>query len=297
MATEVLVNQKYHWYCHCCGYKNAMDTENCKVCKRHESYVLEGYPLPMHGQGAQLFRPSQIEHVLTNIHETDSVHWTPLHNACVNGNSAAAIRLMELNGVIEATTDKGQTALHLAVFAGSVETVRALLVKGANPNAVTKFELNTPLHLACEGSWKEIMDLLIDARANVNASNLLQRRPLHYAAAAGRADMGAHLLKAGAMPGATDVHGWNARQMAELHGHRSFQELIIRVTSIEKQVVIKELPPAPWHGTLWDEVVAANQKAHEADLKAQQVQEQTRREVAIARGRALEAKAQVSVGW
>ena len=133
--------------------------------------------------------------------------------------------------------------------------------------------------------------MLLDAQANVNAKNLLERRPLHCAAVVGRVDMGAHLLKAGASADAVDAHGWSARQLAELHGHRAFQELLIRVTSKESQVVIKELPPAPWHGALWDQVVASNLKAHADDAKAKALQEQTAREVAIARKRATDARA------
>lgn len=57
----------------------------------------------------------------------------------------------------------GQTALHLAVHAGSEETVKVLIENGADVNKATDFEKSTPLHIACEDSWKGICKLLIDS--------------------------------------------------------------------------------------------------------------------------------------
>ena len=187
------------WYCHCCSYLNDGGIGDlCIVCGRHESYAMEGYPLPLHGRGGAIFRPSQIINVLTKVDEMDDINWTPLHNSCVTGNTAAAIKLIELNAFIEAATDKGQTPLHLAVYAGSRPTVQALLANGANPNAVTRYELCTPLHMSCEGGWREITNDLLIAGANPNVCNLLQRTPLHLAGLAGRADIGASLIREGA---------------------------------------------------------------------------------------------------
>jgi len=144
------------WFCHCCRYENKGETttngEICGKCGRHESYALEGFPLPLHGKGGALFRPSQIINVLAEINEIDDNNWTPLHNACVTGNTATVSKLLELGAFIEATTDKGQTPLHLAVYAGSKSSVKVLLANGANPNAVTRNELSSPLHMACQGN-------------------------------------------------------------------------------------------------------------------------------------------------
>lgn len=282
------------WYCHCCGFKNKdadAVLENCKVCGRHESYALEGYPLPLHGKGGALFRPSQIITVLTQVDETDDVNWTPLHNACVTGNTAAALKLMELNAHIEAATDKGQTPLHLAVYAGSQSTVQALLKHGANPNATTRFELNTPVHLACEAGWRAILNDLLGASGNPNALNRMDRTPLHLAALIGRADMGASLIREGADLLLKDVHGWNARQLAELRNNRAFVELLVRNTQADKMAVLKEMPPAEWHCQLWSEVVASTQKSHRDEIEAQRKIQQFQEEVRIARSRMAKAAA------
>lgn len=53
---------------------------------------------------------------------------------------------------IDARLHTGETALHLACQGCSLEAVRALLVRGANPNVVIHPEKNknTPLHIICE---------------------------------------------------------------------------------------------------------------------------------------------------
>jgi len=282
-----------YWYCHCCLQRNHKSLENCKTCGRHESYAEEGYQLPLHGQGGKIFRPSQIIHVLTDVNEVDEVMWTPLHSACVNNNIETVKKLLELHCEINALNDKGQSALHLAVFAGSSDIVKLLLNSslGANPNVYTKNELDSPLHMACEAGYRSIVHSLIDAGAEVTIPNSMERTPLHLAALSGRADIGSILLRSGADPHAVDIHGWNCRQLAELRGHRDFQELIVRATMTEKMAVIKEMPPAEWHCQLWDDVTMDHQESLIKEQKEKDVWEQTVKEVSIARQRAIDERA------
>ena len=279
------------WYCHCCSQRNYNTVSKCKTCGRDESYAEEGYQLPLHGQGGKIYRPSQIIHVLTDINETDDVMWTPLHSACVQNNVPTVTKLLELCCDVDAKTSKGQSALHLAIFAGSLEIVKLLLAKNADVEACTLNELMSPLHMACEAGYRSIVHALIDAGADVHEANCMQRTPLHFAALSGRDDIGSMLLRAGADPRVVDCHGWNARQLAELRGHRPFQELIVRATMEEKMAVIKEMPPAPWHGQLWDDVTHAHQQSLRDEVKEKEVWERTVQEVNIARQRAFDEKA------
>jgi hypothetical protein len=251
MLTEVAQEL---WSCHCCTAKNDTARTNCRVCGRPESYALQGYGLPLHGKNATLFRPSQTLTVLENIHEVDSEQWSSLHSACAGGNYAIVKELLGFKAKIEARTNKGQTPLHLAVYSGSLECVRELLKYHADVNVSTLHEKATPLHIACQRQGAQIAQLLIHHGADVNARNIIQRTPLHLTAETGRVDVGNLLLTSGADKDALDLHGWSARQIAELNGHREFQELIIRECMVEKQVIIKELPSAEWHSDLWFQV-------------------------------------------
>jgi ankyrin repeat protein len=281
------VDDSDSWYCHCCLQKNSNKADICRTCGRHESWAQEGYQLPLHGKGSRIFRPSQVVNVLPNINQSDEVGWTPLHNAAVQNNIPMVKKLLELYAEVDAKNDKGQTALHLSVLAGSVPIVKALLEYKATVNTYTSYELMSPLHLACEGGYRKIVDMLIDAQADVNVANFMERTPLHLAALSGRADIGSLLLRAGANPYAKDLHGWNARQMAELRGHRDYQELIVRATIKEKMAVIKELPEASWHCQLWTDVTESTQRKRREDLEVQQKWDRTLEEWKVAKERAI----------
>lgn len=248
------------WYCHCCTAQNTSDRDKCKVCGRHESYVQQGYPLPYHGKNAKIFRPSHVLTVLESVHEVDTENMTSLHSACANGNAAIVKELMKFKSKTDVLTKKGHTPLHLAVYSGSFDCVTELVKYNADINVITKSEKNSPLHIACEKGYGKIAEFLIKNGADVHALNVLQRTPLHQAAILGRTDIGQLLLRSGANALALDAHAWEPRQIAELYNHRLFQELMIREGMGEKQSVIKELPPAKWHGKLWDGLTRMQEK-------------------------------------
>jgi hypothetical protein len=252
--SAIPVQESNEWSCHCCTAKNDAEAVKCRVCGRPESYALQGYALPFHGNNYSLYRASQALTVLEDIHEVDAEGWSSLHSACAYGNAEIVIKLLEFKAKIEARTNKGQTPLHLAAYSGSFDCVKALLKHKAQVNVVTEYEKVTPLHIACQHGFGTITALLVEHGADIEAKNILQRTALHFAAEGGRVDIGKLLLSSGAKRNALDVHGWNARQVAELHNHRDFQELIIREGMTEKQLIIKELPVAEWHSTLWSDV-------------------------------------------
>ena len=104
------------------------------VCGRPESYAMQGYPMPFHGENAALYRPSQIVTgysllllelllqllllllllllpllllfnmselihitifiVMEDIHQLDGELWSALHNACATGNAAIVKELL-----------------------------------------------------------------------------------------------------------------------------------------------------------------------------------------------------------
>lgn len=81
------------------------------------------------------------------------------------------------------------------------------------------------------------------------------------------------------------MHGWNARQLAELRSHKDFVELVVRSGMVDKMAVLKEFPQAEWHCALWDEVVHATQKTHTDEKVAAQKLLDFQEEVRVARAR------------
>lgn len=110
----------------------------------------------------------------------DDNGWTPLLiSATLSRPSMASFLLRIANADISARGPKGLSALHIAVSAGSIETVMEIL------------------------SFQKDVDALDD----------FQRSPLHYAAAQGLNDIGSLLIKAGADMELKDARGWTPSQL------------------------------------------------------------------------------------
>ena len=85
-----------------------------------------------------------------------------------------------------------------AVAAGDIETVKAQLIEGADPNARDRELGATPLSWATLFNQFEVGEFLIQKGADVNARNRDGGTPLHGAAFLGHADIAALLIQKGA---------------------------------------------------------------------------------------------------
>jgi uncharacterized protein len=94
----------------------------------------------------------------------------------------------------------GTTALHEAVYAGDVATVRRLIAGGADPKAANLFGA-TPMMLAASRGDPELIRLLLDAGANVDSPNGEGQTALMVVARTGNLEAAQLLLRRGA-----DVH-------------------------------------------------------------------------------------------
>jgi len=75
----------------------------------------------------------------------------------------------------------GKTALHFAATNGNFETVRLLLLKGADPMPKA-LDLWTPMHYAAENDHPEVIKVLLDHGANPDLENESSQVPAHLAA-------------------------------------------------------------------------------------------------------------------
>lgn len=115
----------------------------------------------------------------------------------------------------------GWTPLHLAsAFAGH-ETVKLLLEHGAHAHQVSHNpQRNQPLHAAIAlGDSIDTVCLLLEAGADVNATQAGGFTPLHQAAAAGKKDLVAFLLDHGSRPEIRCDQGKRAADYARDRGH------------------------------------------------------------------------------
>ena len=110
----------------------------------------------------------------------------------------------------------GFTPLHLAAFFGGAEAVRAILARGAGPDADNDNPLKVhPLHSASAVGDHDSVRALLQAGANPNVHQQGGYTPLHTAAHNGDVALARLLLEHGADPGATDESGTTPLDMAE----------------------------------------------------------------------------------
>jgi ankyrin repeat protein len=127
-------------------------------------------------------------------------------------------------------------AIHDAASAGDLEKVKALLK--ANPNLVFSKDTNglTPLHFAAANGHKDVAELLLANKAEVDAkSNAKTTRggtPLHLAAMNGREDVAALLLASKADVNASDHKGRTALDWAK--GHKEVMAVLLQAITAAK---------------------------------------------------------------
>ena len=95
-----------------------------------------------------------------DLNGIDAEEWTALHHA-VFGGSVEIIRMLKIKGAeINATTNKGHTSLHLAAKEGCDEICNVLLQHGAKIEAIDE-EKKTPLHLAAIEGYEKVCNALV----------------------------------------------------------------------------------------------------------------------------------------
>ncbi|CAM9842849.1 unnamed protein product [Chrysoparadoxa australica] len=140
---------------------------------------------------------------------------TPLM-ICAYYGSARVLRLLLSLGVYKAALDYGGwTALHYACNYGRVNCVPHLLEPIAT---VQSTELRfSPFHLACRSGDVEIIRMLVENGAEVNALAGLKLTPLHMAAQGDHIEACKYLLQQGADPNAEDEAGIKPGRLAKNH--------------------------------------------------------------------------------
>ncbi|XP_030911113.1 ankyrin repeat and SOCS box protein 5 isoform X2 [Geospiza fortis] len=124
-----------------------------------------------------------------NVNATTIDGVTPLFNACSRGSAACAELLLQygakaqwescLPSPTHEAASRG-TPLYVACVSQQIHCIRKLLYAGAN---VQKGKhLQTPLHAAAQHSSTEIVNLLLEFGADINAKNSDFERPVDLAA-------------------------------------------------------------------------------------------------------------------
>ena len=135
--------------------------------------------------------------------------------------------LLDRPELLDAYAPDGFTALGLASFFGHEAAVALLLARGADPNRASNNPMHVaPLHSAVAGRHLGIARALLDAGADVNATQEGGFTPLHGAAQNGDAPMAELLLARGARRDAATADGKTARAFALEEGYGELAEFL-----------------------------------------------------------------------
>lgn len=187
---------------------------------------------------------------------------TALHQAAHHNYCGCLVVLLRHGAIMSIEDAKGDTAVHLAAWAGHVESLSTLLAHGADVDwlsgrdgysplwcAISAYQIDAarlllkhgarvslrsasgtrmmPLHQAAVTGQSAMCELLLDRGAQVDCVDDDLNTPLHYSAAAGSVSSIKVLLRSGADIEARQIHGLAPVAWACHKGHIEVLEVLI----------------------------------------------------------------------
>lgn len=154
---------------------------------------------------------------------------TPVYLAVANSQIATARLLLQQksSAQLDIRAKDGWTLLHKAADMGNEEMVTLLLQKGAMVNAEDEKTMR-PLHLAARKGHLEIVRLLFLAGAEVHSKASHRLTPLDYAVTSGHLEVAKMLLDNGAHIEHRGEDKWTALHRAARGGHDDLVALLLR---------------------------------------------------------------------
>ncbi|MFZ4874301.1 ankyrin repeat domain-containing protein [Janthinobacterium sp. Mn2066] len=157
-----------------------------------------------------------------------------LNEAAYKGNTQEVVRLLQQGAHVDAANKYGVRAIDFAAMRGYTDMARILIDAGANIEKNTGKQGNTALAHAVEKKDSlGVLQLLIAASANVNASDKDGQTPLFSACYAGNAEAVKMLLAAGATVDHVDNNGFQPIHSAVKKGyersHTSGHEAVVKL--------------------------------------------------------------------
>ena len=153
-----------------------------------------------------------------DIETKDEKGFSPLLFASNEGATDTAKMLLKAGADVSATDNKGHTCLTLAAYFGHTETVRYLV-------SFPEVDVNhagddwTSLHWAGQQNHPDVVEVLIDAGANIDTIDEEGFSPLLRASKDASLDTVKMLVKAGADVSLTDNDGDTCLILAACYGH------------------------------------------------------------------------------
>ena len=165
----------------------------------------------------------------SDINAHNKVGNNALHLAAGYGHLAVMKLLVDMAGMdIEGKGQWNRTALHHAASENYPIIVKYLLSKKADLEAKGGHFERTPLGMAAHFGRTEIVNILCEAGARINAPDADGETPLHLAATTGKTETGRELIdKWHANIDAVDNENWSPLMTAAAENHPSFIQMLL----------------------------------------------------------------------
>ncbi len=129
---------------------------------------------------------------------------TPVADAAMRRDIESVRTLVRAGGDVNGAQGDGMTALHWAATYGDVDLADVLLYAGANVKATSRLGRFTPLHVASQGGFGAVVKALLERGADPNALTTTDATALMLAAQSGNVAAVTALLDAAADVNATE---------------------------------------------------------------------------------------------
>ncbi|XP_046561698.1 26S proteasome non-ATPase regulatory subunit 10-like [Haliotis rubra] len=168
-----------HHACHL-GYRTIVDVLMHNGASVHRGDYVERDALHRAIEGKHLDIAELLLNYGTSIHGADKYGWTPLF-ACVMGNDLEGSRFLLLRGAdVNYKDHKGDTPLHVACDRLSRSNIRTMLCTSVDFYRRMRRIPTSDIQQLLQGENKahfEMIDLLVNTGADINAVNDFQTRP------------------------------------------------------------------------------------------------------------------------
>ncbi|XP_066199067.1 ankyrin repeat and death domain-containing protein 1A isoform X2 [Saccopteryx leptura] len=168
----------------------------------------------------------QLVDIGLDLEERNAEGLSALHAAAEGLHPDCVRLLLDAGSSVNALNQKKQSCLHYAAVGGSEDVARALIHSGGCTNVADHGA--SPMHLAVRHNFPTLVQLLIDAGSDLDATDNRQQTPLHLAAEHAWQDIAEMLLVAGVNLNLRDKQGKTALAVAARSNHINLVDMIIK---------------------------------------------------------------------
>ena len=167
-----------------------------------------------------------------DIEAKNNLGRSPLHWASENGELALVKILVRAGAEVRVADNEGDTCLTLAAYFGETETVRYLVSLPEVDMNQRGLSGRTALHNAVLKVHAAMVELLIDAGADIETKDEMGRSPLHVACRSGELAVVKMLVEAGAGVCVTDNGGETCLTLAAFRGQNKVVRYLVGLPEV-----------------------------------------------------------------